>query len=507
MSRLRAPGLPGIPGAPVRRQRGAFGILYAIMLPVILGLIGLAIDMGRVYARGNELQGAADAAALAAARMLNGTMAGIANARLEAEEILVLNEIYFPARTRRMVWNADALFLGASAQGPWVNAAAVSAAQAPEMLFARFDTARLNPRYAELTMSFLQTVGVVGVQRFYRSAVAGPRASELFPLAVCALSNTLMTVRSNSPLTPQATNMDEVLDHGFRRGVTYNLLNLNPYGTTARSFLVNPLDFPPHPELPEHRQDASLRPFVCTGTAPAPRLHAGAELYVSEPFPTSLIDAVNARFGSAGETVCNRYSGPPDRNVKPFLGGAAYPLANWWMNTTLTSRGSALPSTAGGKLLTIADAVKPNLLDTASADNYGTLWSFGRPQRYDSSGAGEVVLFKSSDWAKLYPIYPGSPGGDLKSTYPVGSSLSPYERNIPDHSSAPAGLTGIAERRILTVPLLDCAKPIAGKADMLALGRFLLVAPAQGGAAPAIHAEFGGLSKAPTPTASVALYQ
>jgi len=52
------------------RQRGAVAIIVAIALPVLLGFAGLALDLGRLYVIKTELQNAADACALAAAREL-----------------------------------------------------------------------------------------------------------------------------------------------------------------------------------------------------------------------------------------------------------------------------------------------------------------------------------------------------------------------------------------------------------------------------------------------------
>lgn len=48
-------------------QKGAVAILVALLLPVLIGLMALAIDMGYVLVKRNQMQVAADAAALAAA--------------------------------------------------------------------------------------------------------------------------------------------------------------------------------------------------------------------------------------------------------------------------------------------------------------------------------------------------------------------------------------------------------------------------------------------------------
>lgn len=57
-----------IPGA--KDRRGATAIVVAIVLIVLLGIAALAVDIGYLYAVKNELQNAADGAALAAARQL-----------------------------------------------------------------------------------------------------------------------------------------------------------------------------------------------------------------------------------------------------------------------------------------------------------------------------------------------------------------------------------------------------------------------------------------------------
>lgn len=54
----------------VRRQGGAIAIMTAILLPVLIGFAGLALDLGRLYIEKTELQNATDACALAASREL-----------------------------------------------------------------------------------------------------------------------------------------------------------------------------------------------------------------------------------------------------------------------------------------------------------------------------------------------------------------------------------------------------------------------------------------------------
>ncbi len=72
-------------GARGARRRGVVLILFAISAVVLFGFVGLAFDIGRMYIVRNEAQGYCDAAALAAASLLDGTMNGINAARTAAQ--------------------------------------------------------------------------------------------------------------------------------------------------------------------------------------------------------------------------------------------------------------------------------------------------------------------------------------------------------------------------------------------------------------------------------------
>ena len=50
------------------RQRGYIMVATALSLPMLLGVCGLAIDIGRMYITKNEAQAFADSASLSAAR-------------------------------------------------------------------------------------------------------------------------------------------------------------------------------------------------------------------------------------------------------------------------------------------------------------------------------------------------------------------------------------------------------------------------------------------------------
>lgn len=68
------------------RQGGAFAIMTVPLLLVIIVFCGLALDTGALYNRKVELSGLARAVALAAAKELNGTSAGVIAAQTRARQ-------------------------------------------------------------------------------------------------------------------------------------------------------------------------------------------------------------------------------------------------------------------------------------------------------------------------------------------------------------------------------------------------------------------------------------
>ena len=68
-------------------ERGSIVIMAAISMLLLILMVGLCIDIARIYTVRAELQNAADAAALAAATELNGGDTGIDKAVLRAKEV------------------------------------------------------------------------------------------------------------------------------------------------------------------------------------------------------------------------------------------------------------------------------------------------------------------------------------------------------------------------------------------------------------------------------------
>src|SRR5713226_4012390 len=70
-----------MPRPPSASDRGFVLIATSISMLLMLAVMGLAFDLGRIYIARNEAQVFTDAAAMAAASKLDGTAAGLARAR------------------------------------------------------------------------------------------------------------------------------------------------------------------------------------------------------------------------------------------------------------------------------------------------------------------------------------------------------------------------------------------------------------------------------------------
>ncbi|NHZ77931.1 pilus assembly protein TadE [Massilia sp. CCM 8695] len=480
-----------------RRQRGAYAVVFALLMMPLVYLGGMAIDLSMAYMRRTDLQAAADAAALAAARALDGTVAGIANADTRAAQIVNASTY---ALTHAMSWHPAALSFSDSPElgGIWLPAGAVTAANAATMRYARIDTSALEG-LGEVKAVFAGvidrtfTILKVGVR-----AVAGRSAVQITPLAICAMNNQAKTVRANAP------GYEEIVEHGFRRGVSYNLLNLNPGGAAALNYQVNPIDFPPAVENAAHRGLATLRPMVCSGTLALPFLPNGASIYVREGFPSSLAAELNSRFGTlGGPSTCNSVAAPADTNIKE------YTVATYWMRMAAASPNpatipaSALQVVGAGERKTIAEVNGAS--PATNPVSYGPLWAFAKPQRYNAATPGTPgATFPKSAWPVLYPV--ASEQVEATAIFPT-DPLVPYRATgVFKQNPSPSTYPKVVGRRILNIPLLACPVSAGGTATVLAVGSFLMTSRATDSPA-GVYAEFGGLATADSLNSSTVLYR
>jgi hypothetical protein len=389
-----------------------------------------------------------------------------------------------------VTWSNDAIQFSREAGGPWVDA--TSALASPDgLLFANVDTGALDPAYGTVTTTFMGVVSAAHATASTRGlATAGRSSINVTPLAVCALSLTPASARNN--LAPAPANV-ELVEYGFRRGVSYNLMNLNFNNTTApESFVINPIDPLGAGGSPMNIDPATVGPFVCTGTLPMPRVTGGAgtPIAVGRPFPiASLFNQLNSRFDQYVGGLCKPESAPPDANVRAYFFDTSIP----WMTSTPPTLQAAQPSTIGGNLWTIASPLSGAVAAGSASGLWGPLWTFAKAVPYtaatEPAGGYPTFTGNNATWATLY-----SPATPKAVSYPAAT---PYAANAGANFLAPptiANRPGVRLRRVLNVPLLSC--PVAAGANttatVVAIGRFFMTVPAT---STTVHAEFAGLAR------------
>lgn len=499
----RHPPWQHLPGPDA--QDGAFAIMFVPLLVLLVAFAGLAMDMGMVYNRKVELSGMAKAAALAAAKELNGKSSGIAAARTRAREAAQRFTYRYGSTVE---WNDAALSFGTTPArgGAWTGADGDGDGAA--YFYAKVDSAALDAVDAAISTIFMRifsrslaTIDVADV------AIAGRAGIQAVPLAVCAMSETAASERANTGLSNT-----ELIEYGFRRGVSYDLMKLNPRGTTAARYVINPVVPPGMPSTSFNR--AILGPFVCAANLWMPRL-TGGPIRVSSLAPTEplagLVTQLNSRFDDFGNNLCFPAGAPPDNNIRAYTyettGGAP------WMSPA-TGLPAALSTTERGRLETVADIPPPgSTLPTADAHAFGPLWSYAKAVRFSSYNAGVpepasgYTPFATADWPKLYRA------GITAVNYPGSGQNSPYnpvDIMNPPTVLAPANARreyATQLRRVLYVPLLSCATAApAGHnvaATVLGVGKFFMTVPAT---SDTLIAEFAGTVSEQSIPGAVELY-
>ena len=461
------------------RESGAIAIMTIGALIIIIGFCGFALDFSQVLNRRMELQNTADVAALAAARELNGTQAGVTNAvqaaaaRFGGSSATAVTFQY----GRTMAWSDTAIEFGRSPSGPW-EASGTAGDNPGEIRYVRVSTDGLDPSYGEVSTLFMPFFSTdLKTVRTNARAIAGRAAIKVAPLGVCAMRPEEKRNRNG-----------ELEEYGFRRGVGYDLMDLNPDSTSSgKSFLIDPLMAVGQTGTSTSSLD-DVKPFVCTGTLGIARV-TGGQLSVSSPFPlSSLVDHLNSRF-VADSSTCNTDLAPPDFNVKAYKFDTGVP----WMSTARNGQSAAF-SDADGKRWTIAGP-DPTPAGT-TAEMYGPLWSYAKAVQFaapePSSG---YTAYGTTNWNTLY-----SPGQPKATGYP---STTPYMQSGGTNFQAPTGSNkGMRHRRVLNVPLLEC--PVSGsKATVLGIGRFFMTVPADSAH---LYAEFAGLVPEQTLNIEMRLY-
>ncbi|MGH9722544.1 MAG: TadE/TadG family type IV pilus assembly protein [Bryobacteraceae bacterium] len=192
-----------------RRDRGMVLVATGMAIFVLIGMLGVAVDFGRIYITKNEAQAYADACALMAVRELDGTPAGIALAQAKVAEsqtnvVDTKNRWGFATN----VFSGTDIKFANTDDGPWE--------ENPENP-AGFRFARVTARVDNLPMLFLVAVGTSRYANVRAIAVAGQvrtRPSGILPFSPV----------SQAPYYTSADTAANPPSFGFDVGAHYTLM-------------------------------------------------------------------------------------------------------------------------------------------------------------------------------------------------------------------------------------------------------------------------------------------
>ena len=409
-----------------RNERGIVAVVVAIALLVLLLMAGFAIDIGHLALNKSRLQSTVDAAALAAAKVLDDT-GSTAAADTAARATFDLNAAEHK-ELRDVLSGGDIIVQFSNTLNPFAPGTTP-----PEYV-------RVVARHFSMWTSFTVLIGFDEMNT-RASAVAGPSAPitnpcDLFPVAVCA------DMTKGPPFWGYVPYGED--------GNTVTILKL---ASPAAGTTFGPGNF----QLIRLGGTGAnvVRENMAGGAACVPP----GSMATVDPEPGNVVGAVaqgiNTRFG--------QYVGALGR------GRAQYP---------------------------------PDVITTPS------------PNTPLSSPDGTTVMYGST------PITGPSGVGISGVGYSRVNYLADLEANPPNYTNPPpdpngGGGDGRFDRRVVTIPIVDCSNPVGGTSGTLPVkgfGAFFLLQPVVhgGGNDGWIFAQFlgeGEVSGAPGPTGGIGPYK
>ncbi|WP_407278918.1 pilus assembly protein TadG-related protein [Aromatoleum evansii] len=522
---------------PRSRQRGAVAIMTGLTAVVLFAFGGLVLDLGHLYIAKSELQNASDAAALAGAKELNNKLSGVTAAVNRAIATAAQHRYDFkkpvsitianirlatcPNPGNVNTWSRPGV---RSPTCTFIPAASVTSdGMASGLSFIEVDTGTqsLNTYLMRVAGAAYNTTQTAGY------SVAGRYQTNVTPIGVCAVDPANRTSQYT-----HSNGMTELVELGFRRGVTYNLFQLNPLASgPSDPYLINPVDTYPNSCDPNHSSATFTAPFICTGNSAVISSGSG-KVYVNTGMTASLDSSLNSRFDDyKSPSVCDPGSAPPDTNIKEYRCARPSPTLDPECSSSSPSitptdwmepGGSTLPNrefvetTASNKPNYALPPGKPG--DTGLGyGGYGVLWSYGPAYQADGSTppkAGAPFIPGDANGSDMYdvplaaptyfnvagtsPRYPTTAGA----SFPAGTPPAPYNQppGSPYFQPPTNNPPGVRNRRLLNIVIVDCTVPPVGLGacqamDVVGIGKFFMQVRANfaGGPNRQMDMEFAGL--------------
>lgn len=273
-----------------KRQSGSVAIMVALSLFVLVGMIGLVLDLGHLYIIKTELQNASDACALAAARELNGDANSLTRAENAGITVGGRNRVDFQSGLVS-IQSSDITF-SETLDGSYVSSASVSNIANVKYVKCTLPLGGVQPWFMAALGAGTQTVGSMAV-----ATLAPSQTNCAVPIGLC---------QQGSPP-----------DYGYIQGKWYS----GKYGTGQDESLTGSYDWVDF--SPQEGGGAAELKDLLAGTGQCNLPSAGTPVGEQGQI-VGLTDAWNSRFGIyKGGGQYNQTTAPPD------FTGYAYTASTW----------------------------------------------------------------------------------------------------------------------------------------------------------------------------------
>lgn len=168
-----------------RKERGAVAILVALSLVALIGFVGLALDLGKLYVVKSELQNSADSCALAAARDITGATIDLSVAEAAGITAGHYNYAYFQNAPVQLAVESDVLFTD-SLNNAFLPKSAVSSPST--IKYVKCNTSLTNiPNWFMQVLSMLPgvTMANAAVSAFAVATISPAQTTCAIPVFVC----------------------------------------------------------------------------------------------------------------------------------------------------------------------------------------------------------------------------------------------------------------------------------------------------------------------------------
>ena len=381
------------------RQRGAVAIVVGITMFVMVGMAGLALDLGHLFVIRTELQNAADACALSAARELNGASDSLLRAENSGITVGQSNFVDFQ-KTAVSVASSDVTF------SDTLNGAYLSRGGGASPTTSHY--ARCSLALTGIEMWFMRLFGIdtrdVGAMAV--AGLGGSQSSCALPIGIC-LKSTASTCTGGG--TPDAFGLCAGDWVGGRFGAG---------GGLTGSF--NWIDFSPPAGGANEVSDLLRGAGQCNLTVNWPVGQAGV-------MGNAAARAFNTRFGlyqgSDGPTAA-----VPDLTGYSYTttvqGQGAWPAQRNAYNDFLSKQVARQPYQGDAATgLTLGGGY--SALTSAQHNQYGSLRRVALAPVVDCGAWASAQTVPIQGWACILMLHPiASPGDDVNFEYLGDASLA-----------------------------------------------------------------------------------